>query len=148
MSQQGKLFTDEYRRMPLAVLGGAAFIIALFWLGWTGTASIHWIIPMLSGIFFGLGLALVLMASLNYTTDAYRVYSASALGASSMSRSVFGAALPIAAKKMYAQLGVAWATTVLGFIAVGLGCIPFIFMKYGELTRFKKIHMQLRQSQV
>lgn len=88
---------------------------------------------MLSGIFFGLGLVLVLMASLNYTTDAYGVYSASALGASSMSRSVFGAALPIAAKKMYAQLGVAWATTVLGFIAVALGCIPFIFMKYGEL---------------
>jgi len=99
---------------------------------------------MLSGIMFGLGLALVFMTCLNYITDAYTVYAASALAASSMSRSVFGAALPLAARKMYASLGVGWATSCMGFVAIGLGCVPFIFMKYG---RFKlDIHTLLQSS--
>lgn len=132
-------FSDEFRRLPLAAMGGLSYIIALFWLGWTGNASIHWIVPMLSGILFGCGLALVFMSCLNYTTDAYTVYAASALAASSMSRSVFGAALPVAARKMYAALGIGWATSVMGFVAIGLGCVPFIFMKYGESERLKSI---------
>lgn len=69
------------------------------------------------------------------------MYAASALAASSMSRSVFGAVLPLAAKKMYANLGVGWATSCMGFVAILLGCLPFVFMKYG---RFKLIYILSR----
>ncbi|KAF8451557.1 major facilitator superfamily domain-containing protein [Terfezia claveryi] len=128
-------FSGEYRRLPLAAMGGLTYIIGLFWLGWTGSINILWIIPMLSGIMFGLGLSLVFMTCLNYITDAYTVYAASALAASSMSRSVFGAALPVAARRMYASLGVGWATSCMGFVAIVLGCVPFILMKYGQQIR-------------
>ncbi|KIH94350.1 major facilitator superfamily transporter multidrug resistance [Sporothrix brasiliensis 5110] len=46
---------EEYRRLPLACLGGPVFVISLFWLGWTARADISFVAPMLAGIPFGLG---------------------------------------------------------------------------------------------
>ena len=54
---------EEYRRLPLALLGGPAYVISLFWLGWTAREDIHWIVPMLAGIPFGLGFMLIFMVS-------------------------------------------------------------------------------------
>ena len=36
---------------------------------------------------------------------------------------------------MYAQLGVHWATSLLGFLAVGMAIIPFVFIKFGPKIR-------------
>lgn len=49
---------EEYRRLPLAAIGGPLYVISLFWLGWTARSDIHWIVPILSGIPFGLGFML------------------------------------------------------------------------------------------
>lgn len=46
---------EEYRRLPMACLGGPLFVISLFWLGWTAREDIHWAVPMVSGVPFGLG---------------------------------------------------------------------------------------------
>ena len=95
--KRGKPWTkrEEAKRVPLAYLGGPLFVVALFWLGWTARSDIHWIIPALAGIPFGMGLMLIFMALLNYVADAYDIYSASALAATSCCRSVTGAALTI-----------------------------------------------------
>lgn len=53
---------EEYRRLPLACLGGPMFVISLFWLGWTSKETIPFWVPMLSGIPFGLGFMLIFMA--------------------------------------------------------------------------------------
>ena len=55
---------EEYRRLPLALIGGPAYVISLFWLGWTSRADIHWIVPMLAGIPFGMGFMLIFMVSI------------------------------------------------------------------------------------
>lgn len=126
---------EESRRLPLACVGGPLFAGSLFWLGWTANADIHWIVPMLSGIPFGIGMLLSFMALLNYLTDAYEIYAASANAASSTTRSIFGAVLPFAAPPMYSQLGVHWATSLLGFISLAMATIPFFFIKYGHKIR-------------
>lgn len=36
-------------------------------------------------------------------------------------RSLFGAVFPLFAAKMYAGLGVAWSSSLLGFVAIALG---------------------------
>jgi MFS family permease len=126
---------EEARRLPLACLGGPLFSIALFWLGWTSRASIHWIVPMLAGIPFGVGFVLIFMALLNYLTDAYLIFAASAQAATSCSRSLFGAVLPLAAKPMYRTLGIGWASSLLGFVSLAMCAIPFLFIKYGETIR-------------
>ncbi|KAK2747777.1 hypothetical protein FQN57_001807 [Myotisia sp. PD_48] len=126
---------EEYRRLPLATIGGPLYVISLLWLGWTASPSIHWVVPMLSGIPFGLGFVLIFMAMLNYVSDAYETFSASAQSAASCFRSMVGAALPIAAPKMYASLGVNWGCTLLAGVSLLLTATPFAFIKFGDRIR-------------
>ncbi|KAL9598088.1 MAG: hypothetical protein Q9219_004719 [cf. Caloplaca sp. 3 TL-2023] len=126
---------EEYRRLPLACVGGPLYVVSLFWLGWTSNANVHWAVPILSGIPFGIGFMLIFMALLNYVTDAYEIFAASAMAATSACRSIFGAVLPIAARPMYDGLGIAWASSLLGFLSLGMCIIPFAFIKYGNRIR-------------
>ncbi|CAK4031169.1 related to fluconazole resistance (FLU1) [Lecanosticta acicola] len=126
---------EEYQRLPLACLGGPLFTIGMFWLGWGAMSSVPWIVPLLGAVLVGTGFVLVFVALFNYLVDSYKVYSASALGATSLSRSTFGVALPFAAKPMYDTLGVAWACSLLGFLSLVMCVIPFAFIRYGERLR-------------
>ncbi|KAI9842675.1 MAG: hypothetical protein M1837_006960 [Sclerophora amabilis] len=127
--------SEEYRRLPLACVGGPFFSISLFWLGWSSRADIHWIVPMLAGLPFGIGFLLIFIALLNYLTDAYETFAASAMAATSCCRSIFGALLPFAVKPMYGKLGVPWASSLLGFLSLGMVIIPFAFIRYGDRIR-------------
>ena len=126
---------EEYRRLPLACLGGPLYVLSLFWLGWSASPHVHWIVPMLAGVPFGMGFMLIFMALLNYVTDAYEVYAASGMAATSCCRSIFGALLPLAAAPMYKSLGVSWASSLLGFLSLAMSIIPFAFIKYGIRIR-------------
>ena len=111
------------------------YVISLFWLGWSASSQVHWIVPALAGIPFGAGFMLIFMALLNYITDAYEIFSASGMSATSICRSVFGAILPLAARPMYQKLGIAWASSLLGFLSLGMSIIPFAFIRYGHRIR-------------
>ena len=102
---------------------------------------------MLSGVLFGLGVDLIFMGLSNYLTDTYDVYSASAMASSVFSRNIAAALLlPLASYRMYEQLGVAWACSILGFACFGMSAIPFGFIKYGPKLREKSRFCQrLRQ---
>ncbi|KAG5754286.1 hypothetical protein H9Q69_013664 [Fusarium xylarioides] len=128
-----------YRRLPLACIASPCMVISLFWLGWTVWDSMTPIIPSLGGIFFGLGFQLHFMGMTNYLTDVFRSHSASALGAAAMLRSVGATTLPLAADSMYDNLGFYWAPSVLAFVSLAMGVIPFVFIRYGErLARSSK----------
>ena len=75
------------------------------------------------------------MACTTYLVDAFTTYSASAVAASTVLRSLFGALLPLAGPAMYSSLGVGWGTSVLGFIAVAMIPVPLVFLVYGERIR-------------
>ncbi|KAH7188844.1 major facilitator superfamily domain-containing protein [Fusarium flagelliforme] len=128
-----------YRRLPLACIASPCMVISLFWLGWTVWSSLSPIIPSLGGIFFGLGFQLLFMGMTNYLTDVFRSHSASALGAAAMLRSIGATTLPLAADSMYTNLGIHWAPSVLAFVALAMGVIPFVFIRYGDrLARSSK----------
>lgn len=133
----GKSWTkqEESRRLPLALIGGPCLVIGIFWLGWTSRSSVPWVVPFLAGIPFGTGFVLIFMALLNYLTDAYAVFAASAMAASSCTRSIFGATLPFAARPMYERLGVPWASSLLGFLSLAMCAVPVLFLKYGDVIR-------------
>lgn len=59
----------EYLRLPLACIGGPLFVISLFWLGWTARASIHWVVPLLSIIPYGIAYQMIFMAMINCELD-------------------------------------------------------------------------------
>lgn len=126
---------EEYRRLPLACLGGPLYVVSLFWLGWTADPKIHWAIPLMAGLPFGIGFVLIFMALLNYLADAYEIFAASAMAASGFTRSIFGAVIPFAGLPMYRKLGIPWATSLLGFLSLAMTIVPFAFIKYGDRIR-------------
>lgn len=128
---------EEMRRLPLACIAGPFFVISAFWLGWSVRKDIHWIVPVLAVVPFGIGYLCIFIALLNYLVDAYDIFAASAMAAASLSRSIFGAALPFAAKPMYKTMGVAWATSLLGFFSLALCVVSFVFVQWGDKMRSK-----------
>lgn len=135
--REGRPWTnrEEYRRLPLACLGGPSFVVSLFWLGWTARSSIPFWVPMLSGIPFGLGYMLVFMALLNYLVDAYGVYAASANAAASCARSIVATVLPFAATPMFRRLGISGACSLLGALSCIMCVVPFVFIWKGQWLR-------------
>lgn len=120
------------RRLPVACLSGPLVVIGLFWSAWTSRKSISWGSSALSGIPFGLGYTLIDNSLVNYLVDCYTSYASSANGAAVSARQFMGTALPFAAIPMYRALGVGWATSVLGFVALVMSLVPFVFWIFGE----------------
>lgn len=127
---------EEYRRLPLACLGGPFFALSQFWLGWAAKSDVHWAIPALSGIPLGIGIDLTFLALNNYLTDAYDIYSSSALASSVFTRNILAAVvIPLSTHRLYRNLGTAWACTLLGFLCLALTPIPFAFIRWGPALR-------------
>lgn len=128
-------------RLPSMMAGGISFAIGIFWFGWTGyKPDIHWIVPALSGIFTGFGLMSIFLQALNYLVDAYLMFAASAIAGNTFMRSLCGACFPLFARQMFDGMGIQWASTLLGCIAIVLAPIPFIFYKYGGKIRAKSAY--------
>ena len=92
---------------------------------------------ILSLIPFGAGMIGIFIAIQTYLIDALTLYSASAIAALTVSRSLFGVLLPLAGPKMYATLGSGWGNSLLGFIALLMIPAPFFLCNYGEKIRKK-----------
>ncbi|KAK0636397.1 major facilitator superfamily domain-containing protein [Bombardia bombarda] len=125
----------EYLRLPVACAGGPAFVVALLWLGWSARPEVHWVVPLLATIPYGFAYNMIFTSMINYVTDAYDIYAASALAACSMTRSIAGALIPLAIDDMLASLGIGWSCTVLALISAGLSFVPFGFIAFGEKIR-------------
>ena len=75
------------------------------------------------------------MSTQAYIVDAYTIYAASGLAATTIMRSVMAATLPLAAPAMYDALGIGWGNSLLAFLALACIPIPFFMLKYGERMR-------------
>lgn len=122
-------------RLPPMIIGAICFAGGLFWFGWTSSKDIHWIVPTLSGLLTGLGLLTIFLQAINYIIDTFLRNAATALAANTFLRSLFGAAFPLFATQMFENLGIDWASTVLGIIAVVMIPVPIAFYFYGEKLR-------------
>ncbi|ODV90434.1 hypothetical protein CANCADRAFT_106571 [Tortispora caseinolytica NRRL Y-17796] len=109
--------------------------ISLYWFAWTSQPSVHWIVPIIAGIPFGFSNTTTYIYSSAYLIDAYGVFSASALGANAVFRSIFGAAFPLFASIMYHNLGSSVATTILASISLLVAAVPFVFFFFGKRIR-------------
>lgn len=108
----------------------------MFWFAWSGQYnSVHWIVPTLAGVFLATSILFIFVAFLNYLTDTYLMFAASALAANTVCRSACGAASPLFTNYMFDSLGVGGGGSLVGGVAVLLMPIPFIFYKYGGAIR-------------
>lgn len=45
------------------------------WFAWTGTPNVHWIVPILAGVPFGMGNCAVFIYATNYLVYSYNIYA-------------------------------------------------------------------------
>jgi len=125
----------ETRLYP-AMLGVILLPISLFWLAWSARRDIHWIAPILSGILFGLCFVLNMLCMAVYNNDVYTIhYGASVMAATTFIRCIISSCFPLFTEQMVRNLGFRWAISLLGFIAIAMIPIPWVFFKWGPALR-------------
>jgi MFS family permease len=130
----GGVFEPEMR-LPACIFFACFIPITFFWYGWAADKAVHWIVPILGLIPFGFGMMGVFIPIQTYTIDSFPEYAASAVAALTVSRSLFGAFLPLAGPKMYSALGLGWGNSTLGFIAIALIPAPLFIYRFGGKIR-------------
>ncbi|KAF8305495.1 MFS general substrate transporter [Clavulina sp. PMI_390] len=124
-------------RLPPSQVGSVSFMISFFIFAWTAYPDITWVGPVIATVFQAYGVTSNFIALTAYIIDTYHQVTASALATNVVIRSAFGAGFPLFARQMYDTLNPRWATTVLGFIALALMPIPWLFVRYGPWLRSK-----------
>jgi Major Facilitator Superfamily len=122
-------------RLPPMMFGSIFFAAGLFILGWTSNKDIFWLGPIFGAASMGLGFFTIFQAALNYLIDTFQQYSASAIAVNTFLRSVFAGCFPLFTNAMFHNLGVPWASSLLGFVAIALIPIPYVFYIYGPRIR-------------
>lgn len=88
-------------------------------------------------MFTGFGIFTIFLCLLNYIIDAYLMFAASAIAANTFMRSLFGGVFPLFATYMFEGMGIQWAATLLGCVALIFVPAPIIFYIYGKKIRAK-----------
>ncbi|TVY59036.1 MFS transporter prlG [Lachnellula cervina] len=133
----GGVFEPEMR-LPACIFFACFIPISFFWYGWAADKAVHWIVPILGLIPFGFGMMGIFVPIQTYIIDSFPSFAASGVAALTVSRSLFGAFLPLAGPPMYSSLGLGWGNSVLGFVALGLIPAPLLIYKFGG--RIRKNH--------
>ncbi|KAI1269284.1 MFS general substrate transporter [Xylariaceae sp. FL1019] len=123
------------QRLPTMIVGGCIVPVGLFIFAWTSRPSIPWPGQVIGSIPTGAGMYMIFVQCFNYIIDVYAPIANSALGGNMFIRSAFAAAFPLFGPYLYHNLGVSWATSLLGFISIALIPIPVAFYIFGRRIR-------------
>ncbi|KAK4703621.1 hypothetical protein P7C70_g2595, partial [Phenoliferia sp. Uapishka_3] len=135
-------------RLYSSAIGGILFAVGAFGFAGTARPSVHWIAPAIFITVANFGLYTVYLATYNYLSDVYDQYSSSAQAAQSLLRGVLGACFPFFGIIMYDKLTFQWASTLVGFVALGFATIPWLMFRYGPTLRARsKVAVQLSHAE-
>jgi MFS family permease len=128
-------------RLYTSIPGSLLFTAGLFMYGWSSRPEVPWIVPAIGVCIVGIGIYSIYMGVVNYLTDSYALYAASALSAASLGRNTFGAFLPFASYSLFQNLGYGWAGSLLGFVGAALSIVPIVLVLKGPAIRAKSPFM-------
>ncbi|ANB14444.1 Tpo1p [Sugiyamaella lignohabitans] len=131
------------QRFPVMMMFGWLMPAGTFIFAWTLRPEIHWIVPMIGIYLLGTGFIVIFQGCLNYLVDTFTRFAASAIAANTFVRSIFGGIFPLFGDTMFINLGVNWGGSLVGFIALALTPIPYIFYLYGEKLRSRNPYSKL-----
>ena len=134
MEANGGKPIPEERLIPM-IVGAFLLPIGLFWFAWTSNRNVSWVPQVIAGIPIGMGVFLIFLQGLSYIIDVYLMHANSAIAANTLLRSLAGGGFPLFATAMYRNLGVDWATSLLGFLTVAFLPVPILFFIYGKKLR-------------
>ncbi|CUM68079.1 uncharacterized protein PRCAT00005794001 [Priceomyces carsonii] len=128
--------------LPPTIAGSVIMPIGIFIFGWTASAGLHWIGPMIGAALFGMGGFVVIQALFNYMAMSFPRYIASVFGGNALFRSIMAGCFPLFGAPLFNNLKinkypVGWGSTILACICVGMIAIPVTFYKFGPRIRAK-----------
>lgn len=125
-------------RLPPAMVGSFLIPLGVFWFGWTARVDTSWASPAVAIVPFAWGNLCLFVSTMQYLVDAYHGTTvASAASANSLARYTMAGAFPLFTVQMYERLGIGWASSLLGFIAVALLPVPWVLFRFGRRIRAK-----------
>ncbi|KAJ9137146.1 Outer membrane protein [Pleurostoma richardsiae] len=122
-------------RLPPMMAGSVFFAAGMFIQGWTSKKDVFWFGSICGAFSTGLGFFTIFQAALNYLIDTFQQYAASAVAVNTFLRSIFAGSFPLFTNAMFHNLGIPWASSLLGFISVALIPIPYVLYIFGPRIR-------------
>lgn len=118
------------------MVGAVCFPIGMFMLAWGGEyADVHWIVASIGGVFVSIAITLLFIAFLNYLSESYLMYAASAQAGNQIIRSAVAASAPLWSSQMFSKMTLGGGGSMIGGISILLAPIPFLFYRYGAKIR-------------
>ncbi|KAA1478677.1 MFS polyamine transporter [Dentipellis sp. KUC8613] len=127
-------------RLPTMYPGTLLIPAGLLITGWTAEKHVFWIVPDIGITLVGTGVVLNMLSLQTYVIDAFTLYSASALAATTFLRSMAGFGFPLFAPTMFNALGFGKGDTILAGVAFAIAPVPYLFWLYGERIRGMSRH--------
>ncbi|CAK7897377.1 multidrug resistance protein 1 [[Candida] anglica] len=126
--------------LPVAIFGSVCMPIGLFIFGWSATPSAHWIGPIIGTAIFCVGAFIIFQTLFNYLSFSFWKYIASVFAGNVLFRSVLAGVFPLFGAPLFNNLAtekypVAWGSSLLAFICVGMIAIPVLFYMKGPAFR-------------
>ena len=126
--------------IPMAIAGGVCMPVGVFIFGWTSSADIHWIGPIIGGAIFAAGAFLIFQTLFNYLSNSFSRFLASVFAGNTLFRSVIAGCFPLFGHALFTNLEtkkfpVAWGSTILGCITALMILIPVLFYLNGPKLR-------------
>lgn len=127
-------------RLPLLVPATGLVLAGLLWYGWSAQARLHVVMPNVGAVLLTAGTNMQFFCVNQYLIDAYRLHAASALGAATILRGVFGFVVPLVAPALFSALGLGLGMTVLAIGTAAIG-VPGIYVMWfmGKNLRDKSL---------
>ncbi|KAI4942656.1 hypothetical protein J4E91_009825 [Alternaria rosae] len=134
---RGKLiFRPEDRMKENAWIAAILWPSALIVYGWTAEKGIHWIVPMISNFFFGIGSMLIFALVNTMLTEFMPRRAASGIALNNFLRNIFSFTGAVVAEPILSAIGNGWLMTILGIWSVVTGCMALYAMgRWGEKWR-------------
>ena len=121
--QKHGIIRPEFR-LIMGQVGGVLIPIGLFGIAFTTYRSVHWVVPIIASIPFGMGVCYAFSSTFTYLVTAYPPIAASVLASNSFFRSCFGSVFPLFTAAMYNKLGTVGATALVAGLATLFAPLP------------------------
>lgn len=127
-------------RVPLLFPATVFATVGLLWYGWSAQEKLHVVMPNVGAVVLTIGTNVSFYCVNQYLIDTYSVHAASALGAATILRGVFGFVIPLIAPKMFTVLGFGIGNSILAVVAVIVGFpSAFLIWQWGPVLRGKSL---------
>ncbi|KAH8201259.1 hypothetical protein TruAng_004576 [Truncatella angustata] len=135
-----KGFPVQESRLTPALIAAFGPTIGLFIFAWTARPDIHWIVPTIGITIYGATVFVIMQCIFVYVPLSYPQYAASLFAGNDFFRSALAFASILFARPMFANLGVARGTTLLGGLStigiVGIWVLYFTGARLRSMSKF------------